>query len=84
MRLAGQDGAEIEAEPIHMHLLHPVAEAVGHHLHDAGMAQIDGAPGAGVVDVVALLIGQQAIVGGVVDALQERVGPRSLPSAVWL
>ena len=53
-----------------MHLLHPVAQAVGYHLHDAGMAQIDRVPGAGVVDVVALLVRQQAVVGGVVDALE--------------
>ena len=34
------------------------------------MAQIERVPGAGVVDVVALLVGQQPVVGGVVDALE--------------
>ena len=34
------------------------------------MAGVDRVPGAGVVDVVALLVGHQPVVGGVVDALE--------------
>ena len=32
--LARENGAEIEGEPSDMHLLDPVAEAVGDHLHN--------------------------------------------------
>ena len=39
------------------------------------MAQVDRVPGAGVVDVVALLVGQQPVVGGVVDALEGQRRP---------
>ena len=59
VRLAREDGAEVEAEAVDVHLLHPVAQAVGHHLDDARMAQIQRVAGAGVVDVVALLSGSR-------------------------
>ena len=36
------------------------------------MAEVQRVPGAGVVDVVALLVGQQPVVGGVVDALERQ------------
>jgi len=62
---AGQDGAEVEAEPIHVHLRHPVAQAVHHQLDDARVRQVERVSGAGVVDVIAFLVGQQAVVGPV-------------------
>jgi hypothetical protein len=67
---ARQDGAEIEAEAVDMHLPHPVAQAVRHHLDDAGIGQVDCVAGAGVVDVIARLVRHQPIIAGIVDALE--------------
>ena len=72
--LAAQDGGEVEAEAVDVHLGDPVAQAVGHHLQHARMAQVHGVAGAGVVDVAARLR-QQAVVRGVVDALERQRRP---------
>ena len=68
--LAREDGAEVEAEAVDVHLLDPVAQAVRDHLDDARMRKVEGVAGAGVVDVVALLVRDQAVVRAVVDALE--------------
>jgi hypothetical protein len=67
--LAREDGPQVEAKAVDVHLLDPVAQAVGDHLDDARVRQVQRVARAGVVDVVAAL-GQQAIVGGVVHALE--------------
>src|SRR5687767_1573624 len=68
--LARQDGAQVEAEAVDVHLLGPVAQAVAHHLDHHRVREIERVAGAGVVDVVALLVRHQAVVRGVVDALE--------------
>ena len=65
-----QNCAQIEAEAIDMRLLDPVAQAVGNHLEDATMRDIQGVSGAGIIYVVALLLGHQPVVAGIVDALE--------------
>ena len=60
-----------------MGLAHPIAQAVGDHLDHPHVAEIERVSGAGIVDVVALLVGHQPIIGGVVDAL-ERQGRAAL------
>ena len=57
-----------------MHLVGPVAQPVHHHLEHAGVAQVHGVAGAGVVDVVAR-VGRKPVVGGVVDALEGQRRP---------
>ena len=54
VRLARENRAQVEAKTIHMHLVDPVAQAVGDHLDDVRMRQIQRVAGAGIVDVVAL------------------------------
>ena len=73
--LAGEDGAEVEPESVDARLAHPVAQAVGHHLDDARMAEVERVPGSGVVDVVARLIREEPIVGAVVDAFEGQGRP---------
>ena len=75
MRLACEDGRQIEAKAVDVHLGGPVAQRVGHHLQHARMTEVHRVTGAGVVDVVAGRIGEQAIVGSVVDALEAQRGP---------
>ena len=70
MWLTRQDRPEIEPETVDVHIFGPVSQAVGHHLDDARMAQIDRVSGPGVVDVVARLVRQQAVIARVVDTLE--------------
>ena len=74
-RLAREDGAEVEAEAVDVHLVDPVAQAVGHELDDARVREIQRVAGTRVVDVVALLVRDQPVVRGVVDAAERKRGP---------
>src|SRR5215207_9738971 len=47
VRLASEDGREVEAKAVDVHLLRPVAQAVHDELKHAGVAEVDGVPGAG-------------------------------------
>ena len=51
---------------------------------DVRVPDVEAVAGAGVVHVVPLVVVDQAVVGGVVDAAEDSVGPMWLPSAVWL
>jgi hypothetical protein len=84
VRLARQDGGQVEAEAVDAHLLRPVAQRIRHHLQHARMAEVHRVSGAGIIDVEALLVRQQPVVAQIIDPLNEIVGPNSLPSAVWL
>ncbi|MNU87423.1 hypothetical protein D3C71_772050 [compost metagenome] len=71
-RLSAQNGAEIEAETVDMHVFSPVTQAVHHHLQHARMRGVDGISGAGVVDVITVVIRQGAVIGEVVDTLERQ------------
>ena len=57
-----------------MHLVDPVAQAVHHHLQDAGMNQVQSVAAAGVVDVVAA-VGLEPVIGRIVDAPEAQGRP---------
>ena len=67
VQLPRQRGGEIEPEAVHMHLQHPVAQAVHDELQDPGMADVQRVAAAGVVQIVARVVGDQPVVRGVVD-----------------
>jgi len=71
--LAREDGAEVEAEPVDVGLLHPVAKAIHDHLQHPWMRQVDGVSGARVVDVIAPIVSLRPVIAGIVDA-PERQG----------
>ncbi len=75
VRLPPEDRAEIEAEAVDVHLEHPVAQGIHDHLQHARMARVQRIPGAGVVDVVARLVGHRPVVRVVVDALERERRP---------
>jgi hypothetical protein len=75
MQFPGQRGGQVEAEAVHVHLLHPVTQAVHHQLQHLGMAHVQRIAGARVIHVIALLVGDEAIVCGVVDALEAERRP---------
>ncbi len=76
MRLAAEDGREIEAESVDPHFRGPVAQAVHHHLQDARIGEIEGIAGSGIVYVVARIVRPQPVVAGIVDALEGKRRPQ--------
>ena len=70
LELACQGRSQVEAEPVDVHLLHPVAEAVHDQLERARVAHVEAVPATGEVDVVARVLRVQAVVGAVVDAAE--------------
>ncbi len=69
VQLPGERGRKVEAEAVHVHLQHPVAQRVHDELQHVRVAHVQAVARAGVVHVVLTLTIDEAIVGGVVDAL---------------
>ncbi|MNJ15332.1 hypothetical protein D3C77_95770 [compost metagenome] len=63
-----ENGRQVEAETVHVHLAGPVTQRVGNQLQHAGVAEVEGVTGAGIVDVEAFVVGHQAVIGRVVYA----------------
>ncbi len=63
---------QVEAEPVHVHVQDPVAQAVHDELERAGMGHVERVPAARVVHVVAAVVLHEAVVGGVVDAAERQ------------
>ena len=74
VELAGQRRGEVEAEAVHVHVLHPVAKAVHEELERARVRQVQRVAAAGVVAVRAAIVRLEAIVGGIVDAPEAERG----------
>ena len=70
MQFARQGRGQIEAEAVDVHLQHPVAQRVHDQLQHARMLQVERVAAAGVIHVVARIVADQAVVGGVVDAAE--------------
>jgi cation transport ATPase len=68
VELAGQGRGEIETEAVHVHVEHPVPQAVHDELQHVRMADVQAVAGAGVVEVVGGIVGREAVVRRVVDA----------------
>ena len=79
MQLTSQRAREIEAEAVHVHLGHPVPEAVHDQLQHARASHVEGVPAAGEVLVVARRVRLQPVVGRVVDAAQRDRRPEMIP-----
>ena len=72
VELAGQGGGQVEAEPVHVHLGHPVAQRVHDQLQRVRVPTLQAVPGPGGVVVELRVVGHQPVVGGVVDALDRQ------------
>ena len=70
--LAAQGDAEIEAEAVDMEGGDPVAQGIHHHLQDARRREVQRVAGAGVVDAVARIVGNQAVVARIVEAAERQ------------
>ena len=74
MQLAGEGGGEVEPKPVHVHVQHPVAQAVHQELERARVGQVQRIAAACEVAVAAPIPVFQAVVGGVVDAAKAQGG----------
>ncbi len=72
MQLARQRRGQVEAEAIHVHLFDPVAQAVHDELEHVGLEHVERVAAAGVVHVAAAVVGEQAVVGLVVEAAERQ------------
>ncbi len=75
MHRAGERRRQVEAEAVHAHLRHPVAQRVRDQAQHLGLDHVQGVPAAGVVGVPAGVV-LEAVVAAVVDALQGQGGPQ--------
>src|SRR6266404_519611 len=66
--VAAQHGRQIESEPIHVHFLDPVPEAVDDQFANLRVLAVDGVAAAGDVLVEALVLRHEAVVDRIVDA----------------
>src|SRR6185437_11653710 len=67
VRITCEDGRQIEAEAIHVHLFDPIAEAVYNHAPDGGIIRIQRVPGATKVGVAGAVAFKQ-VVSTVIDS----------------
>ena len=70
VELPGQGGREVEPEPVDVHLGDPVPQRVHDQLQGVRIADVERVARARVVHVVLLVVLDQAVVRGVVDAPQ--------------
>ena len=68
VELAGQRRGQVEPEAVDVHLGHPVPQRVHDQLQRVRVPDVEAVAGAGVVHVVALVVVDQPVVRGVVDA----------------
>jgi len=67
-----ESGSQVEAEPVDVHLLHPVAQGVHDHLQHVGIRHVEGVSAPGVVGVVPAIA--QPVVARVADAAEGQRG----------
>ena len=70
--LPGERRGEVEPEPVHMHLRHPVPQRLHDELQDPWAGHIRPIPTRAVVEVAALVGVGEPVVGGVVNAAERQ------------
>ena len=79
VQFAGERGREVEPEPVDVHLLDPVPEAVHDQLEHVGMAHVQAVAGARVVDVPARIGRVEPVVRLVVEPPERQHGTARAP-----
>ncbi len=75
VQTAREGGGQVEAQAVHVHLGHPVANRVHDQAQHLRVPHVERVAGARVVEIEAWAIGDQPVIGGVVEALQAQRGP---------
>ena len=68
VQFARQRRSQIEAEAIDVHFQNPVTQAIHNQLQDAWMPHVQSVSRAGVIHVVARIVGQQPVIDGIINA----------------
>ena len=85
VELAGQRRGQVEPEPVDVHLGDPVAQRVHDQPQRLVLADVEAVAGAGgVVVVLRVAVGRAGSRPALSMPRNDSVGPRWLPSAVWL
>ena len=79
VELARQRAREVEAEPVDVHLERPIPQAVHDQLQNLRALHVQRVPAAGEIGVEAQIVGDEAVVRQVVDALQRQRRPEVIP-----
>lgn len=74
MELTREGRGEVEPEAVDVHLRHPVPQRVHEQLEHVGVPHEEGVTGARRVEVVRLVLVDEAVVGSVVDAAEAERG----------
>ncbi len=69
-----EDGRLIEAKPIYVHLLHPVAQAIKNEFLPDGMVATESVTTACIVLIVLLITRHQVVINAVIKALETKDG----------
>ena len=77
--LAGQGRRQVEAEPVDMHFLDPVAKRIHDQLQDPLAMEVQAVPASGEIVVEARIIAPQLVVGRIVDTAKAEGRPHLVP-----
>src|SRR5438093_1047544 len=80
--VARERGSEIEAKSVHVHLNHPITQAVHHQLERARMQQVKGIARAGEIHVEPRITQVQPIIGLVINAPERERRCHAIPPAL--
>ena len=72
VRFARQNCPEIKSETVNVHFFDPISKTIRDHLDHPGMTQIQSISGAGIVDVIALVVRRQPVVTRIVNTPERK------------
>jgi hypothetical protein len=75
VQLARERARQVEAEPVDVHLEHPVAQAVHDQLQHLRALHVQRVAAAGEIHVVARIVGDEPVVRALSMPLSDSVGP---------
>ena len=77
--VAGKGRCQIETEAIHVHIVHPVPQAIHHELERTRMEEVERVPGPGEIHVVPGVFRRQSVIGGVIHPSKTQSGAQVIP-----
>ena len=72
MCFTAKGDAEVEAEAVDVERRHPISKRIRYHLQHPRVRQVERIAGTGVVDAMPLIVGDQSIIAGIVEAAERQ------------